>query len=115
MRASRIAIPAANAGPYPHGTRLIAYVNTPTGGTVQINGVRLGFTLGALNPVMLTNPSRFYDSRTHGALAGGTTRTITVPTLVPSAAQSVLLMLNLFNTNGSGATHFTLDLLGYLV
>jgi hypothetical protein len=103
IAAHKFPIPSAVNGPFPHGTRFVAFMNTPSNGTVQVNGVRLGFNHGALNPVMFANPKRVYDSRSHSPLAGGATRTISVASNVPPVAQAAVFALSILNTNGKGA------------
>jgi hypothetical protein len=44
ITAHKFSIPSSGNGPYPAGTRIVPFIETSTDGTVQINGVRLGFT-----------------------------------------------------------------------
>jgi hypothetical protein len=102
ITATRVAIPSATNGPYPAGTRFGAFLFTPTDGSVQVNGVRLGFTHGALNQVMRESPVRAYDSRSHGHLNGGTSRSVSLASWLPPGAKAATLALSVLNTHGSG-------------
>lgn len=77
LTATRASFGSAVNGPYPTGTKLFFTVYTPTTGTLQINGVRLGMRGGGAVSVR-TAPARSYDSRTETKLAAGETRTIQV-------------------------------------
>jgi hypothetical protein len=103
ITAHKFSIPSSGNGPYPAGTRIVPYMLTSTDGSVQINGVRLGFTNGALNPVMLASPVRVYSAAT--PLAGGTSRTISLASHIPVGAQAVTLAVTVINTHGSGYLH----------
>ncbi len=99
--AYRTAIPAADAGPYSVGSRLLASLSTPTDGSVQINGVRLGFTQAAATTGLLPAPVRAYDSRvTGGPVVAGTTRTVTLPSSVVVPGVTGVLV----NITATGAT-----------
>jgi hypothetical protein len=65
---------------------------TPSTGLVQVNGARVGFTLGVATTALLPVPIRAYDSRAAGSILGAnTTRTITLPTTcAPTGASGVL-------------------------
>jgi hypothetical protein len=83
ITATRAVVPAATYGPYPLASRLLVSLTTPTDGTVQINGARVGFTLGSGDIGLLGTPYRAYDSRvTGGKLAAGGTRTVTLPSSI---------------------------------
>ena len=75
---------------------------TQADGSVQINGVRLGFIHGGLNQVMRESPVRAYDSRSHSHLGGGTSRTVSLANWLPPDAQGAVLALSVLNTHGSG-------------
>jgi hypothetical protein len=105
ITATRVAIPSATNGPFPAGSRIAPFIGTPTDGSVQVNGVRLGFTLGGLQQVMRPSTTRVYDSRAHTRLPGGASRTIPLATWLPAGAQAVTLALTVLNTHGSGALH----------
>jgi hypothetical protein len=102
IEAIKVAIPSSVNGPYPAGTRFATYMFTPTDGSVQINGVRLGFTHGALHQVMRDSPVRVYDSRSHTHLGGGASRTISLAGYLPAGAQAATLALSVLNTYGAG-------------
>jgi hypothetical protein len=73
----------SQSGPYPFGARLLVGVSTPSSGTVQINGARVGFTQGSGAAGLLATPVRAYDSRdADGKIPAGGTRTITLPASV---------------------------------
>jgi hypothetical protein len=80
ISATRAVVGAATYGPYPLASRLLISLDTPTTGTVQINGARVGFTQASGEIGLLSTPFRAYDSRvTGGKLTAGTTRTVTIP------------------------------------
>jgi len=89
----RSVVSSANYGPHPLGTKIALGLNTaPAGGTVQINGVRVGFTQGAGAVSLLPNPIRAYDSRvTGGKLTANVVRTITLPSSVIRPGTSGLI------------------------
>jgi hypothetical protein len=67
-------------GPYPFGSRLLVSCSTPSTGTIQVNGARVGFVQGGAASGLFSTPIRVYDSRGGaGKLAPGVTRTITLP------------------------------------
>lgn len=105
IAAHKFSIPSAGNGPYPAGTRIIAFIDTSTDESVQVNGVRLGFTHGALSQVMRESPVRVYDSRAHSHLGGGTSRSISLASWLPAGAQAATLELSVLNTHGSGTLH----------
>jgi hypothetical protein len=102
ITATKAAIPSAGNGPYPAGTRIIPFITTSTNGSIQVNGVRVGFTQGALNQVMRSTPVRAYDSRSHTPLGGGTSRTVSLSSWLPAGAQAAVLSLSVLNTHGAG-------------
>lgn len=102
VKATRIAVPSSVNGPYPAGTRIATWMETPPDASVQVNGVRLGFTHGALNQVMRESQVRVYDSRSHSPLNGGTSRTISLANWLPPGAQAATLALSVLNSRGGG-------------
>jgi hypothetical protein len=102
ITAHKFSVPSSANGPYPAGTRIIPFITTSTNGTVQVNGVRLGFTNGALSTVLRGSPVRAYDSRSHSHLGGGTSRTVSLSSWLPAGAQAAVLSLSVLNTHGSG-------------
>lgn len=89
--ARRSLVPSDRYGPHPLGTKLALGIRTPVDGSVQVNGVRVGFTgVGGVN--MLPAPVRVYDSRVSGGkLGAGTTRTITLPAaLIPPGTTGII-------------------------
>ena len=97
--ATRVVIPATHNGPYPLGSRLLVSLNTPTTGTVQINGARVGFTRSFGEIGLLDAPERVYDSRNFTKLSAGATRTITLPSSIVAPGVNAVL-INLTATNG---------------
>ena len=61
ITANRV-LPPSSIGPYPLGSRLLLGLSTPTTGTVQINGARVGFSEGGAASGLLDAPIRAYDS-----------------------------------------------------
>jgi hypothetical protein len=104
VTATRTTVPASFAGPFPSGSRLLAGMSTPADGTVQINGVRIGFSPGAGATALLPTPVRAYDSRvTGGAHSAGSTRTVTFPAgAVPAGASAVLANIAVLHATRSG-------------
>jgi hypothetical protein len=102
ITAHKFSVPSSGNGPYPAGTRIVPYIATSTDGSVQVNGVRLGFTQGALSQVMRSTPARTYDSRSHTPLGGGTSRTVSLSSWLPAGAQAAVLSLSVLNTHGAG-------------
>jgi hypothetical protein len=104
VTATRAAVPASSAGPFPSGSRLLAGMSTPADGTVQLNGVRIGFSPGAGATALLPTPVRAYDSRvTGGAHSAGSTRTVTFPAgAVPAGASAVLANIAVLHATQSG-------------
>jgi hypothetical protein len=102
IKATKYSIPSSSNGPYPLGSRIGAFISTSTNGTVQVNGVRLGFIHGGLNQVMRESPVRAYDSRSHTHLGGGTSRTVSLANWLPADAQGAVLSLSVLNTHGAG-------------
>jgi hypothetical protein len=99
ITATRVVIPATHYGPYPLGSRLVISLTTPTAGTVQINGARVGFTRGSGGIGLLDAPVRVYDSRDFTKLSAGGTRTITLPSSVVAPGVNAVL-INLIAING---------------
>ena len=97
--ATRVVIPATHYGPYPLGSRLLVSLTTPTTGTVQINGARVGLTRGSGEIGLLDAPIRVYDSRNFTKLSAGATRTITLPSSIVAPGVNAVL-INLTATNG---------------
>lgn len=95
---------ASQSGPYPLGARLVVNVSTPADGSIQVNGARAGFQLGAAATGLLDAPYRAYDSRTTGGkLAAGSTRTITLPaSIVPPGTTGVLVNITATLADGQG-------------
>ena len=101
IQAARAVISSSYWGPYPMGSRLILDVDTPADRSVQVNGVRVGFSGGAGSTGLLDAPIRAYDSRsTGGKIPNGGTRTITLPSsvVVPGTSAAIL------NVTAVGAT-----------
>ncbi|MBN9620257.1 MAG: hypothetical protein J0H43_11090, partial [Actinobacteria bacterium] len=103
VAATRSLVPSASNGPFRHGTRAVACLNLPTGGTAQINGVRIGYRNGPTAPVLLSSPVRVYDSRSHdGALSSGHTRTLDLSSHLPVGAVGAIVNIAVTQTVGSG-------------
>lgn len=101
--ATRVVVPTTHNGPYPLGSRLLVSLTTPTTGTVQINGARVGFTSGSGAIGLLDAPQRVYDSRDFTKLGAGVTRTITLPSsIVAPGATAVLINLIAINGEADG-------------
>ncbi len=101
ITANRVVVPPTSYGPYPVGSALLASIGLPSNGTVQINGVRVGFSNGAGDVGLLSTPLRAYDSRTSGGrLIAGTTRTITLPSSVVAPGVTGVLV-NVTATNAA--------------
>ncbi len=67
-------------GPHPTGTKLALGLRTPTDASVQINGVRVGFSHGAGEVASLMTPVKAYDTRDgDGKFGKGETRQIALP------------------------------------
>jgi hypothetical protein len=104
VQAFRTVVASDNSGPYPHGTRLMLGLYTPSDGTVTVNGVRVGFKPGPLGLSLLPSPVRVYDSRSgDGALTPDTTRSVSLASAVPAGATGALLSLTIVGTVGSGS------------
>lgn len=102
MVAQRAAVPSTSNGPFASGTRAVAALYTPTDGTIQINGVRVGYTKAPLRPVLLPTPARIVDSRTSGGALTNTSRTISLAGQTPVGALGALVNLTVVNTVTSG-------------
>ncbi len=95
-------VTATQQGPYPLGARLLVSLSTPTAGTVQINGARVGFTQGAGATALLDTPVRAYDSRNgDGKIPGNSTRTITLPSSVVRPGTTGVIV-NITAVDGDG-------------
>jgi hypothetical protein len=91
------------AGPFPHGTRLLVGVFTPTDATAGVGGVRVGYKPGGTTMTLLPTPIRAYDSRSaDGPLAPNSTRTVSLASALPAAAVGALLNVTILDTVGSG-------------
>lgn len=103
VKATKVSIPSSVNGPYPAGTRILVFLDTPTNGTVLLNGARAGFKHGPLSPVMLASPVRVYNSST--PLHGGKSRTVSLSSHIPAGAQAAILAVTVISTHGSGYLH----------
>ena len=89
-------------GPFPMGSMVLASLATPSTGTVQINGVRVGFTTGAGATGLLPNPVRAYDSRVgNHKFTARSTRTISLGA-PPVGASAVYITLTAIGATKSG-------------
>ena len=104
ITATRAVVPAATYGPYPLASRLLVSLTTPTTGTVQVNGARVGLTQGSGDIGLLDTPYRAYDSRvTDGKLAAGGTRTVTLPaSIVVPGTSGVIVNLTAVDGEANG-------------
>jgi hypothetical protein len=114
VSATRSVVGVNNNGPYPHGTRLMLAVETVGNDSQQVNGVRVGYTRGPTELVVLPTPVRVYDSRPAGMpnvgiktpLTPGEEREIDLKangSKVPAGATAALLTILLVNAeNGDG-------------
>jgi hypothetical protein len=104
----RVDVPSAGRGPFGIGSKLLAGLTTPTDGTVQVNGVRLGFTNGHADTGLFVTPARVYDSRhgSAGAIKAGKTRTIALPldVIPPGTTGAFLKVAALDNTKPGSVT-----------
>jgi hypothetical protein len=83
IRAFRASISSANYGPFPQGCKVLLGISSPSSGSLQVNGARVGFTHGAGTTGLLPTPVRAYDSRVSGGkFSAGSTRTVTLPSSV---------------------------------
>jgi hypothetical protein len=105
MRKSRIVVPSSSNGPYPHGTKLAAFIDTLPNASIQVNGFRVGYRNAPLAPVLLTTPVRVYDSRDHSPLVTGQTRSISLASHLPTGANGAMYSLSVLNTHGAGSLH----------
>ncbi|GAB3757428.1 hypothetical protein [Microlunatus parietis] len=100
---TRVVVPAASYGPYPLSTRLNLGISTPSDGTIQINGCRVGFSQGGAQLGLLPTPIRVYDSRSGAKFAAGETRTITLPsTLIQPGVAGIKANVIATATEASG-------------
>jgi len=114
VSATRSVVGVNNNGPYPHGTRLMLGIRTVANDSQQVNGVRVGYTRGPTDLVVLPTPVRVYDSRPAGMpnvgiktpFAPGEMREIDLRvngSKVPNGATAALLTILLVNAqNGDG-------------
>lgn len=104
VTATRVLVPASSAGPFPFGSKLVAGIATPTDGSVQVNGVRIGYTQGPGTVSLLPVGQRVYNShKTGGTLKKGTTRLITLPASVFAPGMTgVLADITALNPAGAG-------------
>lgn len=99
ITATRTVAPSTSNGPFPHGTRLLAFLDMSGTTAIQLNGVRVGFKSAPTAPVLLPSPVRVYDSRTHdGPLAAGHTRTISLGSHLPRGAVGAIVNLTVTRT-----------------
>ncbi len=102
IQAVRAAVASSNGGPFPQGSRLLISLSTPTDGSIQINGARVGYGLGSGEAGLLAVPFRAYDSRhTGGKLHAASTRTITLPSSIIAPGTTGALL----NITAVGASH----------
>ena len=59
IKAARVNV--SQQGPYPFGSRLLVSCPTPSTGLIQVNGARVGFTLGVATTALLPVPIRAHD------------------------------------------------------
>lgn len=103
INAARVVVPAASAGPFPPSSKLMVSIATPADGSVQCNGVRLGFTQGDAATGLLPTPTRIYDSRSGSKPGRASTRTITFPaSLVPPGVSGVIVNIVAIDAAGQG-------------
>lgn len=80
ITANRVVVPTTSNGPYPSGARLLASLSTPSDGSVQINGARVGYRHGAGTVGVLQKPVKLASLK----LGGGHVHTIALPTSLRS-------------------------------
>ncbi|MDR4306494.1 hypothetical protein IHQ68_07680 [Chelatococcus sambhunathii] len=104
ISATLLELSSSQWGPFPLGCKVGASIYTPTDGTVQINGVRFGFSNGGGETSMLSVPTNVYDSRvTGGRLAANQERTVVLPAgRVPPGTAAVVLNVQVLNAAASG-------------
>jgi hypothetical protein len=101
ISASRAVV--SQQGPYPFGARLLVSCSTPSTGTIQINGARVGFAHGDAAAGLLDTPIRVYDSRASSKLAANVVRTITLPSSVlPPGTTGVIANITVVDGAGVG-------------
>jgi hypothetical protein len=100
--ATRAVAPSSSNGPYPHGSRLVAYISLDGTASTQVNGVRVGFTNAPLSPVLLPTPVRVWNAGSHSAITSGQTRTISLASQLPFAAVGALYTISLTGATGAG-------------
>lgn len=99
IQRARVAISQTVNGPFPPSSLVMVGVSTPSSGTVQVNGARIGLSGGSAVSLLPT-PVRAYDSRSGSRFTAGSTRTVTLPTTV-AAPGTVGVLVNVLAT---GAT-----------
>jgi hypothetical protein len=88
MHATRLPIPAAANGPFPHGCMLAVYVDTLTNQTIQVNGFRVGLLNAPLSQVLLSKPATVYHSKS--PIAAGKTTVISLAAHLPTGANGAI-------------------------
>lgn len=101
-RAVRTVAGSENNGPFPAGCRLLLGMYTPTSGTIQVNGVRVGYKPGSLGMQFLPTPIRAYDSRSGAPFAPNETRTISLASAIPEGAVGAVISLSITGCQGKG-------------
>jgi hypothetical protein len=103
VTATRVLVPAASNGPFPHGCRALAYTHLPSDGSAVVNGVRVGYLHAPTAPALLPSPVRVYDSRSQdGPLAAGHARVISLGSHLPPGAVGAIVNLTVTQTVGHG-------------
>jgi hypothetical protein len=86
----------SQSGPYPDGARLLISCSTPSTGTIQINGARVGFRHGGGTVAQLGKPLELF----HDRLRRGKVHTVTLPATLQAPGRTGV-QLNLI---AAGAT-----------
>lgn len=103
VRARKGIVPETSNGPYPAGTKLLLGITTPTNGSVQVNGARVGFRPGGTLTTLLPEPVRVYDSRAAGGtITPNQTRRVQLAAHLPVGAVAALFNLSVTDTVGVG-------------
>lgn len=102
IRAARTVVDGTKNGPYPAGCRLLLSVYTPINGSVQVNGVRVGYRPGAMGTQLLSTPVRAYDSRSGAPFAPNESRTISLAGAIPAGAVGAVLSLSVTGAQNRG-------------
>lgn len=103
MHATRLPIPAAANGPFPHGCMLAVYVDTLTNQTIQVNGFRVGLLNAPLSQVLLSKPATVYHSKS--PIAAGKTTVISLAAHLPTGANGAIYTVSVTGTTKSGVLH----------